>query len=32
MQSVIKHFKELSTTELYREQGTAAKQIALFSF
>ena len=32
MEFVIKYFKELSTTELYREQGTAAKQIALLGF
>ena len=32
MEFVIKHFKELSTTELYRGQGTAAKQIALLGF
>jgi hypothetical protein len=32
MEFIIKHFKELSTTELYKGQGTAAKQIALLSF
>jgi hypothetical protein len=32
MESIIKHFKELSITELYRVQGTAAEQIALLSF
>ena len=32
MKFVIKHFKELSITELYRGQGTAAEQIALLFF
>ena len=32
MEFVIKHFKELSITELYRGQGTVAEQTALLGF